>query len=335
MLCCHPALRRSLLDRGVMRAIKKPQRTTPNHEIREWCEEITKTMEEEVSFHTNSTSVEDEEKLNRIAPLESKIEWSTWGSKLNMIFSPIFSHIPTISGQQLITNMDESLEVKLDHGISNPSLLNRYKDSLLYCVVEKPCHGRISTLTTTGNEFTYTPHVGYVGSDFFTYKLQLASLSTSAVTISINIVDTPDLGDKELGEAADFVEGKDVNYGSDDGNDREQNKKPRSVRKGKVELTKSASSTLQDGSSGVGASDKKIEDLFAISGAAGAHGLKDRFNNPEANLGMKSRGSFGSRIRDISPMRMRSNSSSGYQELPTFQGNKRQGATSSSKNRVG
>ena len=330
VLCCRPSLRRSLLDRGVMRAIIKPSKTSPSHEIREWCEEITKIMELEVSVH-GSSSQEDEESLNRIAPLESKIEWSTWGSKLNMIFNPIFSHIPTLSGQHIFTNLDEPIDVKLSNGVSNPALLTKHKDSLLYCVVEKPCHGRINSLTTSSDHFVYTPHVGYVGSDFFTYRLQLGSLSTPAVTISINVTDTVDLGDIELGGGNGKVdeEGKDLD-GSSNGSEIVMNKKVRSVRKGKVELTKTATNRLRTDSGD--AANKRIEDLFAIKGAAGAFGLKDRFNVPEANLGSKARASPNGKIRDISPMRNRTGGgNSGYQELPSLQGNKRVGATSSSK----
>ena len=213
--------------------------------------------------------------------------------------------------------------MKLSHGISNPSLLNKYKDSLLYCVVEKPCHGRVGTLTTTNDTLIYTPHVGYVGSDFFTYKLQLASLSTSTVTISIDIREETDLDDIELGEVhhAD-TEGKNADDDSDDSSEQEM----RSVKKGKVELTSNVKRKLQE--EAIEDNKKRIEELFSIKGAAGSYGLKDRFQLPNANLGARARISSASRIRDISPRR---GINGGYQQQPTFASikGKLQGATSS------
>lgn len=76
---------------------------------------------------------------------------------------------------------------------------------------------------------------------------------------------------------------------------------------------------------------KNIEDLFAIKGTAGAYGLKDRFNVPEANLGSRARSASGGRVREISPMRVKSITGNGYQELPSFQNKKRPGVTSSTK----
>jgi hypothetical protein len=39
----------------------------------------------------------DVELLKRMEPLQGKVEWSTWGSKLETIFEPVFSQIPTLA----------------------------------------------------------------------------------------------------------------------------------------------------------------------------------------------------------------------------------------------
>ncbi len=38
----------------------------------------------------------DIELLKRMEPLQGKVEWSTWGSKLENIFEPVCSTIPTL-----------------------------------------------------------------------------------------------------------------------------------------------------------------------------------------------------------------------------------------------
>ena len=58
-LSCHPSLRRSLLDRGIIKAIKKPSTTSPFPEVIEWCNEIVKTMEREVSYYSYTAQVLD------------------------------------------------------------------------------------------------------------------------------------------------------------------------------------------------------------------------------------------------------------------------------------
>jgi hypothetical protein len=34
--------------------------------------------------------------MKKMEPLKGQVEWSTWGSKLEMIFSPVFSSLPTL-----------------------------------------------------------------------------------------------------------------------------------------------------------------------------------------------------------------------------------------------
>lgn len=38
----------------------------------------------------------DVELLKKMEPLKGQVEWSTWGSKLESIFSPVFSSVPTL-----------------------------------------------------------------------------------------------------------------------------------------------------------------------------------------------------------------------------------------------
>lgn len=90
----HPALRRALLDRGIVRVINKVLASHAYSEVVDWCHEILFSMEREVS--NTVSSQEDAEQLKRILPLESSITWSTWGSKLDTIFLPVFASLPIL-----------------------------------------------------------------------------------------------------------------------------------------------------------------------------------------------------------------------------------------------
>jgi len=94
-LSFHPSLRRALLDRGIIKAIHKAQQSSVLPLVVEWCNEIIKTMEREVSSYSN-TAQEDSDSLGRMIPLESAISWSTWGSKLDTVFLPVFSSLPSL-----------------------------------------------------------------------------------------------------------------------------------------------------------------------------------------------------------------------------------------------
>ena len=37
------------------------------------------------------------ELLKRMDPLKAKVEWSTWGSKLETIFEPVFASVPSLT----------------------------------------------------------------------------------------------------------------------------------------------------------------------------------------------------------------------------------------------
>ena len=94
-LSCHPALRRALLDRGIIGAILKAQTSSNFSEVVEWCNDIVRIMEKELSIYATS-SQDDHDLLERMSPLSSSITWSTWGSKLDTIFLPVFASIPSL-----------------------------------------------------------------------------------------------------------------------------------------------------------------------------------------------------------------------------------------------
>jgi hypothetical protein len=158
--------------------------------------------------------------LKKMEPLRGQVEWSTWGSKLESIFSPVFSSVPNLmvrsrfqsfcclyltscpQSSQWTTSTDTSLEVFLPGGLSK-SALQKCRDSLSYVVVERPLHGRLSEYTTLSDFVTYTPNEGFSGTDFFTYRMQLGAISTAPATAAIVVED----GDDDYGDEGGQREG--------------------------------------------------------------------------------------------------------------------------------
>lgn len=87
-----------------------------------------------------------------------RVEWSTWGSKLESIFAPIFATLPSVmvssfacvsnqdqfienglslsQASQLTTTCDTPLSILLPNGLSKAEL-NRWRDAVSYTVVGK------------------------------------------------------------------------------------------------------------------------------------------------------------------------------------------------------
>lgn len=65
--------------------------------------------------------------------------------------------------------------------------------------IEKPLHGKISEFSGVFGTLMYTPKPGFVGTDFFTFKLQLGSLSSILATVAIT-VDTDLTKARKIGE---------------------------------------------------------------------------------------------------------------------------------------
>ena len=63
-------------------------------------------------------------------------------------------------------------------------------DKLTYSIVANPAHG---TLTGTAPNVTYTPALGYVGADSFTFKANDATLASNIATVAINVTPKPTL----------------------------------------------------------------------------------------------------------------------------------------------
>ena len=108
-------------------------------------------------------------------PVQGSVEWSTWGSKLESIFQPVFATIPNLMGCHVTCPLDTGMEVPLAYGLTKATLA-KVRDSLSYAVLVQPLHGDLDDLVTASDYVTYTPHNGFIGTDFFTYRMQIGRL---------------------------------------------------------------------------------------------------------------------------------------------------------------
>jgi hypothetical protein len=193
--------------------------------------------------------------------------------------------------------MDQSIKVYLPNGISDLSVLAKWRDSLCYLVMEKPTHGMLNTLSTNSDSLIYTPHVGYIGQDFFSYKLQLGSLSTATVNVSLTIVDPKNPDAIELGLKKDVSVIQDESKNANDFQDVRVNSEeilesstktsdPKSLPiksntfKSNIKKSNFSKNANSSGPGPKKIENMRIEDLFTIQGT---NKMKDRFNS---NLGM-------------------------------------------------
>jgi hypothetical protein len=104
------------------------------------------------------------------------------------------SNIATISvtvqnGPPIATNQQVSVNKNAQQTITltatDPS-----NDPLTYSIVTQPLHGTISPTIPGGPSRTYTPQLGYVGPDSFTFNANDGTADSNTATVSITIQDT-------------------------------------------------------------------------------------------------------------------------------------------------
>jgi hypothetical protein len=206
-LSCHSRIRPLLLDREIMTIVRVSKHSIYS-EVVVWCEEIRVLMEREIALSKNDLNVllhredtirgkslirgdADTQMLERMTPLSGQVDWSTWGSKLESIFSPIFVTIPSVRGGIIHMKANSDMKISLSEGIPR-SILRSWRDNMSFIIKDLPLHGKLNAYTTAQDYVVYTPLTNYTGYDRFTFMLQLGNLKSWTATFTIRIDADPD-----------------------------------------------------------------------------------------------------------------------------------------------
>ena len=111
------------------------------------------------------------------------------------------NHAPVANAQQVTTDQEIPVVITLTGSDAETSA-----GDLRYIVIDGPEHGQLSG---TGSELTYTPSIGYTGTDRITFKVNDSELdsATAVVTIQVRPLTPLDgwVGSRAQGETSPYV----------------------------------------------------------------------------------------------------------------------------------
>ena len=99
------------------------------------------------------------------------------------------NHNPVANSQSVTTNKNTAKSITLTASDSDA-------DKLTYSIVKQPSHG---TLTGTLPSLTFTPALGYTGTDSFTFKVSDGKADSNIATVSITISTPASAGTDKFG----------------------------------------------------------------------------------------------------------------------------------------
>ena len=198
-LSCHPSIVERMLTKGIMKTVDVAKKSVYDN-VADWATDTEENIQKhisrrkgqdtELSYRAESsqslahTLEEARSKLDSMVPLEGRVEWSTWGSKLDSVFAPVFSHMPSIASQHVHAITGQGMPIKLSAGVA-PEMMETIT---LFTIIDVPGHGRLSEYETKSEFITYTPDAGFIGNDIFSYRAIVGEdqrTVPSTVTITI------------------------------------------------------------------------------------------------------------------------------------------------------
>jgi len=204
-LAAHSKLRPLLLEKGVMGAMHF-LRNSPIDEVVRWTEDLTQSIERELAatgvvgsrsgpnMHDDAeAAAADAEALRRLEPLDGRVDWATWGSKLDALFTTIYTSAPPPAALAVSTFTDEPVLICLANSLSRDTV-HRWADSLSFVITRQPRHGAL-VQAASSHLWTYSSKLGFSGVDYFWFRAQLGSALSSAAKCEITVDSLVELGD--------------------------------------------------------------------------------------------------------------------------------------------
>jgi hypothetical protein len=165
----------------------------------------------------------DRKYIKDMAPIDARVEWTIWSSKLDSIFSPFLETVPPVlHSLNCETSVDTVIEITLSACLDTSTYF-QWKDDMKFIIHKQPQQGEELTVVDddVGDKVYYSPKEGFKGKDTFTYFVQLGVNVSKAVTINITVVG------EEVEEGANDVDVEAAmnNDGNDDDGDNVGGKK--------------------------------------------------------------------------------------------------------------
>lgn len=192
-LAAHSSLRPLLLDKGVMAAMHKLQ-NSPLDEVVRSVDELSQSIERElaatgvgrvVSGLEANEAAADAEALRRLSPLDARVDWQTWGSKLDPCFDSIFAQAPTPVDIFDATYPGEPALICLASSLTKATV-SRWADTLSFVITRQPSHGTL-TPAMSSHFWTYCSHSDYSGSDSFSFRVVMGSAMSSVAKCEVEV----------------------------------------------------------------------------------------------------------------------------------------------------
>jgi hypothetical protein len=94
--------------------------------------------------------------------IAGSVTWSTWGSKLESIFTPIFATLPTLQGIQVYTHINSPLDIYLAQGLSKENA-SKWRDTMVYVIMGEQatscCNIALFSVHTTITMFMFNHNI--------------------------------------------------------------------------------------------------------------------------------------------------------------------------------
>ena len=262
-LACHSRLRPVLLDSGIMHTLEA-FRSSVHEGVAKWTDEISILMQREITMgnfadsklggsasssklRSRSAALEaeviqsDKDFLKSMQPLDARVEWSTWGSKLDGIFQPLVQVTPCITRALTVeVDLNEAVVVYLPDCLDELVLL-KWRDDVSFLVTSSPSNGKVTTASNDDNtenidedSVLYKPKKDFQGEDKFSYVVKFGENVSSPCVVTVVVGgsmrgsegcdDEQDLA--ERGENYSGTSSHDENDGEEDSEDSSNSATP-------------------------------------------------------------------------------------------------------------
>ena len=187
-LFCRPEIRSILMGMHVYDVVLYFAKSSIP-DVRLHSDDMYRMMEVDIGLEVRQPDETDDDYLRQLRPLDGMISWNSWGSKLDSIFSPIFSSVPTLSGHSYTLMQGTSQQVDMMNGI-NKERRDGLRDSITFIIVDDPMHGSLEEKEGS-SVVRYTPDYDFKGNDYFVYTIQVGGLTSPPSTVSLVVTEDP------------------------------------------------------------------------------------------------------------------------------------------------